>query len=44
MINPASSEEVTIYGAQLSGMDKPKAISVNEIENQMLKNFYKKRS
>ena len=38
---PASSEEVTIYGAQLSGMDKPKAISVNEIESQMLKNFYK---
>ena len=36
---PASSEEVTIYGAQLSGMNTPKVISVNEIESQMLKRF-----
>ena len=38
---PASSEEVTMYGVKLLGMDKPKAIEINEIENEMLKNFYK---
>ena len=38
---PASAEEVAMYGVKLLGMDKPKAIEINEIENEMLKNFYK---
>ena len=37
---PASAEEVTMYGVKLLGMDKPKTIEVNEIESEMLKNFY----
>ena len=38
---PASAEEVAMYGVKLLGMDRPKAIEINEIENEMLKNFYK---
>jgi nucleoside-diphosphate-sugar epimerase len=38
---PASSEEVTMYGVKLLGTNKPKTIETNEIENEMLKNFYK---
>ena len=38
---PASSEEVAMYGVKLLGTDKPKAIEINEIKNEMLKNFYK---
>ena len=38
---PASAEEVTMYGAKLLGIDKPKTIEINEIESEMLKNFYK---
>ena len=38
---PASAEEVAMYGVKLLRMDKPKAIEINEIENEMLKNFYK---
>jgi len=38
---PASAEEVTMYGVKLLGIDKPKTIEINEIENEMLKNFYK---
>ncbi len=38
---PASSEEVTMYGVKLLGIDKPKTIEINEIESEMLKNFYK---
>ena len=38
---PASAEEVAMYGVKLLGMNKPKAIEINEIENEMLKNFYK---
>ena len=38
---PASAKEVAMYGVKLLGMDKPKAIEINEIENEMLKNFYK---
>ena len=37
---PASAEEVTMYGAKLLGIDKPKTIEVNEVESEMLKNFY----
>jgi len=38
---PASSEEVTMYGVKLLGVDKPKTIEVNQVESEMLKNFYK---
>ena len=38
---PASAEEVAMYGVKLLRMDKPEAIEINEIENEMLKNFYK---
>ena len=38
---PASAEEVTMYGVKLLGVDKPKTIEINEIESEMLKNFYK---
>ena len=38
---PASSKEVIMYGIKLLGVDKPQTIEVNEIENEMLKNFYK---
>ena len=38
---PASSEEVAMYGVKLLGTDKPKTIEINEIESEMLKNFYK---
>ena len=30
-----------MYGVKLLGTDKPKTIEMNEIENEMLKNFYK---
>ncbi len=39
--HPASAEEVTMYGVKLLGIDKPKTIEINEIESDMLKNFYK---
>ncbi|MFL2883441.1 MAG: NAD-dependent epimerase/dehydratase family protein [Pelagibacteraceae bacterium] len=38
---PASSSEVTLYGAKLLKMDKPKTIDLSLIKNEMLKNFYK---
>ncbi|MDC1093026.1 NAD-dependent epimerase/dehydratase family protein [Pelagibacteraceae bacterium] len=38
---PASSEDVTMYGVKLLGKDKPKTIETSEIESEMLKNFYK---
>ena len=38
---PASAEEVTMYGAKLLGVDKPETIEISEIESEMLKNFYK---
>jgi len=38
---PASAEEVTMYGVKLLGIEKPKTIEINEIESEMLKNFYK---
>jgi hypothetical protein len=30
-----------MYGIKLLGIDKPQTIEMNEIENEMLKNFYK---
>jgi nucleoside-diphosphate-sugar epimerase len=38
---PASAEEVAMYGVKLLGTHKPKTIEINEIESEMLKNFYK---
>ena len=38
---PSSAEEVAMYGVKLLGIDKPKTIEINEIESEMLKNFYK---
>ena len=38
---PASAEEITMYGVKLLGIGKPKTIEINEIESEMLKNFYK---
>ena len=34
-------EEVTNYAIKLLGCDEPKTIGYNEIESEMLKNFYK---
>ena len=38
---PSSSEEVTLYGVKLLNIEKPKIIQTNDIETEMLKNFYK---
>ena len=38
---PAPAEEVAMYGAELLGVGKPKTIEINEIDSEMLKNFYK---
>jgi len=38
---PASNKEVIMYGIKLLGVNKPQTIEMNEIENEMLKNFYK---
>ena len=38
---PASAEEVAMHGVKLLGADKPKTIEIDEIESEMLKNFYK---
>jgi nucleoside-diphosphate-sugar epimerase len=38
---PASAEEVAMYGVKLLGTNKPKTIEIDEIESEMLKNFYK---
>ncbi len=38
---PSSSEEVTMYGVKLLNLDKPKMIEVGDIDNKMLKSFYR---
>ena len=38
---PSSSEEVTLYGLKLLNMNKPEIIEVDNIQSEMLKNFYK---
>jgi nucleoside-diphosphate-sugar epimerase len=38
---PSSSEEVILYGTKLLNIDNPKIIETEEIESEMLKNFYK---
>ena len=38
---PTPSKDVTLYGSKILGIEKPKTIEVKDIENEMLKNFYK---
>tara|TARA_X000001036_G_scaffold269456_1_gene250156 strand:- start:3853 stop:4728 length:876 start_codon:yes stop_codon:yes gene_type:complete len=38
---PSSNEEVIMHGIKLLGIEKPKSLEIDEIKNQMLKNFYK---
>ena len=38
---PASNKEVIMYGIKLLGVDEPQTIEINDIESEMLKNFYK---
>ena len=38
---PSSSEEVILYGVKILNIEKPKSVELKEIENEMLKNFYK---
>ena len=38
---PAPANEVTLYGVKLLNIEEPKSINIEDIENQMLKNFYK---
>ena len=38
---PSSSKEITLYGAKILNIKDLKKIDVNEIKNEMLKNFYK---
>ena len=38
---PASNKEVIMYGIKLLGVNKPQTIEMDEIKNEMLKNFYK---
>ena len=38
---PASQNEIAIYGAKLLKIDQPKPIKLEEVESEMLQNFYK---
>ena len=38
---PASSEEVTSYAVKMLNIEKPKIIEVEDIQSEMLRNFYK---
>ena len=38
---PAPSKDVTLYGAKILNMKKPKTIEMYDVESEMLKNFYK---
>jgi nucleoside-diphosphate-sugar epimerase len=38
---PASSKEVTLYGAKILKIQNIEKLEINEIENEVLKNFYK---
>jgi len=38
---PTSSEEIVLYGVQLLNIQSPKKIEIDELDNEMLKNFYK---
>ncbi len=38
---PASQNEVAAYGAKLLKMEKPNSVKLEEVESEMLQNFYK---
>ena len=38
---PASQKEVASYGAKLLKLDQPKSINLEDLESEMMKNFYK---
>ena len=38
---PSSAEEVTLYGAKILNIKNLKKIEVDEIDSEMLKNFYR---
>ena len=38
---PSASKEVTLHGAKLLNIDKPEMMEVEDIESEMLRNFYK---
>ena len=38
---PASSEEITSYAVKILNIEKPKIIEVEDIQSEMLRNFYK---
>ena len=38
---PASQKDVAIYGSKLLGLTEPEYIKLEEVESEMLKNFYK---
>jgi hypothetical protein len=38
---PASQEEVAVYGALLLKMNKPNPLKIEDLEEGMLKDFYK---
>ena len=38
---PASQIEVATFGANLLKLDKPNPVKLEEVESEMLKNFYK---
>ena len=38
---PSSPEELILYGVKILNIEKPKSVELKEIENEMLKNFYK---
>ena len=38
---PASQHEVALYGSKLLNIKEPKIVSLNQIESEMLRNFYK---
>ena len=37
---PASNKEVIMYGIKLLGVNEPQTVEINEIESELLKNFY----
>ena len=38
---PASQSEVAAYGAKLLKMEQPNTIKLDDVESEMLQNFYK---
>jgi len=38
---PAPANEVAMYGVKLLGVNKPKTIEIDEVESEILKNFYR---